>query len=127
MYQTTETQQMHHTNLTGSWFREVARIAIIDILDTTRVIRWRKQWHPTPVWAASCSPALLLPQASSLSTCSCAHIDLASQGQPKGNAEIPVVTRESRRNSRKTMWFPPLGKMRPLPATASQGKSPVPP
>ena len=24
-------------------------------------------------------------------------------------------------------WFPPLGKMRPLPATASQGKSPVPP
>ena len=31
------------------------------------------------------------------------------------------------RNSRKTTWFPPLGKMRPLPATASQGKSPVPP
>ena len=27
----------------------------------------------------------------------------------------------------KTTWFPPLGKMRPLPATASQGKSPVPP
>ena len=40
---------------------------------------------------------------------------------------IPVVTRECRRNSRKTTWFPPLGKMRPLPATASQGKSPVPP
>ena len=39
----------------------------------------------------------------------------------------PVVTRECRRNSRKTTWFPPLGKMRPLPATASQGKSPVPP
>ena len=35
--------------------------------------------------------------------------------------------RESRRNSRKTTWFPPLGKMRPLPATASQAKSPVPP
>ena len=31
----------------------------------------------------------------------------------------PVVTRECRRNSRKTTWFPPLGKMRPLPATAS--------
>ena len=45
----------------------------------------------------------------------------------KGNPEIPVVTRESRRNSRKTTWFPPLGKMRPLPATASQGKSPLPP
>lgn len=41
MYQTTETQQMHHTNLTGSWFREVARIAITDILGTTRVIRHR--------------------------------------------------------------------------------------
>ena len=93
--------------------------------------------------------------------------DWASQGQPKGKAEIPVVTRECRRhkscvicisevidtspgnldsslcflqlsvshdvlciyrrNSRKTTWFPPLGKMRPLPATASQGKSPVPP
>ena len=31
--------------------------------------------------------------------------DWASQGQPKGKAEIPVVTRESRRNSRKTTWF----------------------
>ena len=31
--------------------------------------------------------------------------------------EIPVVTRECRRNSRKTTWFPPLGKMTPLPAT----------
>ena len=28
---------------------------------------------------------------------------------------------------RKTTWVPPLGRMRPLPATASQGKSPVPP
>ena len=50
-----------------------------------------------------------------------------TQGQPKRKPEIPVVTPKSRRNSRKTMWFPPLGKMRPLPATASQGKSPVPP
>ena len=31
--------------------------------------------------------------------------DWASQGQPKGKAEIPVVTRECRRNSRKTTWF----------------------
>ena len=30
-------------------------------------------------------------------------------------------------NSRNTTWFPPLRKMRPLPATASQGKSPVGP
>ena len=29
-----------------------------------------------------------------------------SQGQPKRKAEIPVVTRESRRNSRKTMESP---------------------
>ena len=40
-------------------------------------------------------------------------------GPTQGKAEIPVVTRECRRNSRKTTWFPPLGKMRPLPATAS--------
>ena len=32
--------------------------------------------------------------------------DWASQGQPKGKAEIPIVTRESRRNSRKTTWLP---------------------
>ena len=41
-----------------------------------------------------------------------------------GKAEIPVVTRECRRNSRKTTWFPPLGKMRPLPATESQRTPP---
>ena len=38
--------------------------------------------------------------------------DWASQGHPKRKPEIPVVTRESRRNWRKTTWFPPLGKMR---------------
>ena len=32
--------------------------------------------------------------------------DWASQGQPQGKAEIPVVTLECRRNSRKTTWFP---------------------
>ena len=41
---------------------------------------------------------------------------------PRGRLGFPG--RECRRNSRKTTWFPPLGKMRPLPATASQGKSP---
>ena len=30
----------------------------------------------------------------------------ATQGQPKGKAETPVVTREWRRNSRKTTWLP---------------------
>ena len=34
---------------------------------------------------------------------------------------------EKAREFQKNTWFPPLGKMRPLPATASQGKSPVPP
>ena len=53
--------------------------------------------------------------------------DWASQGQPKGKAEIPVVTRECRRNSRKTTWFQRLRKMRPLQTMASQGKSIVPP
>ena len=45
--------------------------------------------------------------------------DGASQGQPKRKPEIPVVTRESRRNSRKTTWSQRLRKMGPLPATAS--------
>ena len=39
-----------------------------------------------------------------------------TQGQPKGKAEIAVVTRESRRNSSKTTWFSRHRKMRPLPA-----------
>ena len=53
--------------------------------------------------------------------------DWTSLGQQKRKPEFPVVTQESHHNSRKTTWFAPLGKMRPLPATASQGKSPVPP
>src|SRR5574340_1698385 len=36
---------------------------------------------------------------------------------------ISVVTRESRRNSRKTTWLPRHRKMKPFPATASQEKS----
>ena len=47
------------------------------------------------------------------------------RGQHKRKPEIPVVTRESHRNSRKTTWFPRHRKMRPLPATASQEKSHV--
>ena len=35
----------------------------------------------------------------------------------------PVVTRESRRNSRKTTWLPRHRKMKPFPATAPQEKS----
>src|SRR5574340_420388 len=36
-----------------------------------------------------------------------------------------VVTRESRRNSRKTTWLPRHRKMKPFPATAPQEKSHV--
>src|SRR5574340_131326 len=39
--------------------------------------------------------------------------------------EFPVVTRESRRNSRKTTWLPRHRKMKPFPATAPQEKSHV--
>src|SRR5574341_2589687 len=48
--------------------------------------------------------------------------DWTSLGQHKRHPEFPVVTRESRRNSRKTTWFPRHRKMKPFPATASQEK-----
>src|SRR5574339_1276468 len=51
--------------------------------------------------------------------------DWTSLGQHKRHPEFPVVTRESRRNSRKTTWFPHHRKMKPFPATASQEKSHV--
>src|SRR5574340_1068420 len=51
--------------------------------------------------------------------------DWTSLGQHKRHPEFPVVTRESRRNSRKTTWFPRHRKMKPFPATASQEKSHV--
>src|SRR5574341_39448 len=41
-------------------------------------------------------------------------------GQHKRHPEFPVVTRESRRNSRKTTWLPSHRKMKPFPATAPQ-------
>ena len=51
---------------------------------------------------------------------------LRSQGgQHKRHPEFAAVTRESRRNSRKTTWFPRHRKMKPFPATASQEKSHV--
>src|SRR5574341_415484 len=45
--------------------------------------------------------------------------------QHKRQPEFPVVTPESRRNSRKTTWLPPHRKMKPFPATAPQEKSHV--
>ena len=43
----------------------------------------------------------------------------------KRQPEFPVVTRESRRNSRKTTWLHRHRKMKPFPATAHQEKSRV--
>ena len=51
--------------------------------------------------------------------------DCTSLGQHKRHPEFPVVSRESRRNSRTTTWFPRHRKMKPFPATASQEKSRV--
>src|SRR5574337_428490 len=46
--------------------------------------------------------------------------DWTCLGQHKRQPEFPVVTRESRRNSRKTTWLPRHRKMKPFPATAPQ-------
>ena len=51
------------------------------------------------------------------------RVDSLELGQHKRHPEFPVVTRESRRNSGKTTWFPRHRKMKPFPATASQEKS----
>ena len=51
--------------------------------------------------------------------------DWTSLGQHKRKTEFPVITRESRCNSRKTTWFPLHRKMKPFPTTASQEKSHV--
>ena len=47
-------------------------------------------------------------------------------GPTQEEAWNPRRFRESRLNSRKTTWFQRLHRMRPLPATASPGKSHVP-
>src|SRR5574342_594985 len=49
--------------------------------------------------------------------------DWTCLGQHKRHPDFPVVTRESRRNSRKTTWLPRHRKMKPFPATAPQEKS----
>src|SRR5574340_936761 len=51
--------------------------------------------------------------------------DWTCLGQHKRQPEFPVITRESRRNSRKTTWLPRHRKMKPFPATAPQEKSHV--
>src|SRR5574337_991397 len=51
--------------------------------------------------------------------------DWTCLGQHKRQPEFPVVTQESRRNSRKTTWLPRHRKMKPFPDTAPQEKSHV--
>src|SRR5574341_20280 len=51
--------------------------------------------------------------------------DWTCLGLHKRHPEFPVVTRESRRNSRKTRWLHRHSKMKPFPATAPQEKSHV--
>src|SRR5574341_584821 len=51
--------------------------------------------------------------------------DWTCLGQHKRHPEFPVVTRESRCNSRKTTWLPRHRKMKPFPVTAPQEKSHV--
>src|SRR5574337_1240094 len=51
--------------------------------------------------------------------------DWTCLGQHKRQPEFPVVTREARRNSRKTTWLPRHRKMKRFPATAPQEKSHV--
>src|SRR5574337_10503 len=51
--------------------------------------------------------------------------DWTCLGQHRRHPEFPVVTRESRLNSRKTTWLPRHRKMKPFPATAPQVKSHV--
>src|SRR5574337_789370 len=51
--------------------------------------------------------------------------DWTCLGQHKRQPEFPVVTRASRRNSRKTTWLPRHRKMKPFPAPAPQEKSHV--
>src|SRR5574340_867903 len=75
-------------------------------------------WNATP---RSLSPLESNPQLSFATRME----DWTSLGQHKRHPEFPVVTRESRRNSRKTTWFPSHRKMKPFPATASQEKSHV--
>ena len=43
------------------------------------------------------------------------------------NKNKKIISRHTQKGILIGIINPPLGKMRPLPATASQGKSPVPP
>ena len=69
----------------------------------------------SPIFPSGCAPSPLLIATGESIPLLCVEGVPGLPGAPQD--EIPVVTRESRRNSRKTTWFPPLGKMRPLPCS----------
>src|SRR5574341_1326199 len=71
----------------------------------------------------SIGPAVTREQCPAFLRNSNGRLDLL--GQHKRQPECPVVTRESRRNSRKTTWLPLHHKMKPFPATAPQERSHV--
>src|SRR5574337_881153 len=71
----------------------------------------------------SIGPAVTREQSPAFLRNSNGRLDLP--GPTQEAAEFPVVTRESRRNSRKTTWLPRHRKMKPFPATAPQEKSHV--
>src|SRR5574340_834524 len=71
----------------------------------------------------SIGPAVTPEQCPAFLRNSSGRLDLP--GPTKRHPEFLVVTRESRRNSRKTTWLPRHRKMKPFPATAPQEKSHV--
>src|SRR5574337_791380 len=68
-------------------------------------------WNETPRSLSSLESNAQLSFATRVEDWTCL-------GQHKRQPEFPVVTRESRRNSRKTTWLPRHRKMKPFPATA---------
>src|SRR5574341_2176246 len=71
----------------------------------------------------SIGPLLTREQSPAFVRNSNGRLDLP--GPTQEQPEFPVLTRESRRNSRKTTCLPRHRKMKPFPATAPQEKSHV--
>src|SRR5574337_272665 len=97
---------LRHRGFTLIW------VGLIVSMIGSQMQQWALFWHISLVSNPQLSFATLME-------------DWTSLGQHKRHPEFPVVTRESRRNSRKTTWFPRHRKMKPFPATVSQEKSHV--
>ena len=82
----------------------------------------RVQLFATP-WTAACQASLSFTISRSLLKFT--SIELMMSSNHLRQPEFPVVTRESRRNSRKTMWLPCHRKMKPFPATAPHAEAPI--